>query len=956
MNFLTTLIPVPNLFLSKNRKRNLDFICDRLKDYFGSENRTIIFSSGNINYFHDFAEILGPAQEIKVSSNFLMFLDPNIFFNFKSLKKSLSFNDSIVLPFSEYFHLDEPLTNEFIAKKQVSINSSTKVASVPFGSGCVILRSGFVSENISNYLSFSENSDDWWLKEDKINKIRVRKSLNLSALRLYHELSIPSLDIKFKKKIVHAFNYACVEESSRLNKDQLRSIESYVVNSKNKGVSLINFHSGDCLRQNGILSVKLARTAKSIGHSKDFPFLNDIFNMAMPYVEGDGWIFYCNSDCSVTNSLYDDILGFEGDYIEFQRQELDDSGLPLGSVRKGIDGIAIRKSLLQKHKMPELLIGAPYWDDAVSTFYSSVCNRKLRIGNQLVHNYHEPTYDLANLDVAGTLNFKSFSDVLSSANSSLKNTIRTQMLIKVPTLGRPEMLFKCLDSFTHNASGNNTLFFCVTCNNDDHTMNEEVVAKLKSRYSNVEVFFGDHKSKIDAYNADLENFDFDVLILASDDMRAVESNYDQVILDLMNNSFPDFDGVLWFETCDGNQITDTLSIMGKRYYDRFGYAYKSDYLGYYCDDEFTQVAFKLGKLKRIDHPIICHHQPDHLKMSDDSTYLKSIAHGMRDKALYKVRKKVQFDVPTFIGPREQFSEIFFQEQRNKHDKCYWKMPNPKFDDPISSMEVYVLENMDRKVAEMDTEQFLRFAHNYFRDFRWTIPQIIHQIWFGDVPPRIKEMMETFSEDYVKKNPGSRYIFWNEKRLKSLGMINKDIFEIEKGYDCKSDIARLEILNRFGGFYVDSDCVWLGNKSLNSVPSKSGIMIAYEKAGSSIGKGYLEKDTTRCANGVFGATIANPIIAFMIGKLRGSYDSKRKHGVVSSTGPDFVQSVLDSLPGLTETASHNYFYPLWWCVNPDKNPEHSQFLNQRDLSIEKLASLHPESVLFHRGFTSSGGGL
>ena len=530
-----------------------------------------------------------------------------------------------------------------------------------------------------------------------------------------------------------------------------------------------------------------------------------------------------------------------------------------------------------------------------------------------------------------------------------------RILVKVSTLGRPEMLFKCLDSFVQNMSGKNSVFFCITCNLDDETMTDEVVGELKSRYENIKVFFGNHKSKIDAYNADLDNLDFDILVAASDDMVAVKKDYDRVISHCMSQYFPDADGVIWFETCDGNQRTDTLSVMGRRYFERFGCVYKSDYLGYYCDDEFTQVAFKLGRLKRIDCSIICHNIPDHLKMCEDSTYLKSLVYGMRDKALYKIRKEVQFDIP---GAAENvdgdFPEVFFEDKRNKREKSYWLTPHPKFDDPISPMEVYVLENMDRKVAEMDTERFLSFAGNYFRDFRWTIPPIVHQIWFGEVPSRIKEMMETFSEDYVNKNPGAKYIFWNEKRLKSLGMMNRDLFDLETKYDGKSDIARLEILNRFGGFYVDSDCVWLGGKSLNSVPSKNGIMIAYEKAGNSIGKGYLEKETTRCANGVFGATVANPIIAFMIGRLKDTYSSRRRHGVVASTGPDFVQGVLDSLPGLTETASHKYFYPVWWCVNKDKNPGYDDFLRQRDLSVESLALLHPESVLFHKGFTSAEG--
>lgn len=956
--FLTTVIPVSSI--SSHRRRNLDFVCARLNDAFGDENRTVIVFKGEVRYSNELAEVVDFSEDLQISSQFVMFLGPDVFFDFKEIKKKVVPCDKIVMPFSELSNLDEHLTRNLIEKRSASIHSGIKVTNVPIGSGALVVRSDLVGSGImSDHIRFGEDSDDWWIIQDGGVKFKTgHKFLGCKAVLLHRDPPISRRKAS-RGKIVHAFNYACVNESSRLHKEQSRALDSYLSNAKDKGVVLVNFHSGDCLKRESVVSAELGRTAKSIGHAKDFAFLNDIFNMAMPYVDGDGWIFYCNSDCLISDSVYDDILGFEGDYMEFQRQEVDSAGNHLGSVRRGIDGIAIRKSLLQSHKMPELLIGAPYWDDAVSTLYSSVCKRRLRVMNQLIHTEHDPTYDLSNLDVAGELNFKAFSKVFSDAMcdslSWSDSPVRCQILIKVSTLGRPEMLFECLDSFVENMSGNNLIFFCITCNRDDESMTDEVVGKLKSRYKNIKVFFGDHKSKIDAYNADLENFDFDVLVAASDDMVAVEKDYDQVILDCMNQHFPDTDGVVWFETCDGNQRTDTLSVMGRRYFERFGKVYNSEYLGYYCDDEFTQVAFKLGKLKRIDYSIICHNIPDHLKMSDDSTYLKSLVYGMRDKALYKIRKGVQFDIPGADSNIDSyFSDVFFQDKRNKHERPYWLTPHPKFDDPITPMEVYVLENMDRKVAEMDIEHFLSFAGNYFRDFRWTIPPIIHQIWFGEVPSRIKEMMETFSEDYVSKNPGTRYILWNERRLRSLGMINKDVFELETKHDCKSDIARLEILNKFGGFYVDSDCVWLGTKTLNSVPSKNGIMIAYEKAGTSIGRGYLEKETTRCANGVFGSTVANPIIAFMIGRLKDAYASQRRYGVVASTGPDFVQGVLDSLNGLTETVSHKHFYPIWWCVNKDKNPEYEEFLRQRDLSVKSLALLHPESVLFHKGFTSAEG--
>jgi mannosyltransferase OCH1-like enzyme len=954
MNFLTTIIPLSGS-PSHKRRRNLDFLCARLNDAFGQQNKTFIASFNDVQYTNEFAEAVR-ISELNIDSKFVMFLDPDTFFNFKFINDLVSFSDQVIIPFSQRIHLDEHLTRSFIEKRNITVNSSAKTTKVSPGSSAVIVNSDFLTPgNPFGLVRFGENFEDWWLDFDSAGFKTEGKALDLVAVKLYCDRLFAN---RAKSGIVHAFNYACVDENSRLYREQLESVDSYVSAAQGKGVILVNFHSGDCLLREGIFSERLGRDAKSLGHSKDFPFLNDIFNISTQYLHGDGWVFYCNSDCRIADTVYNDIREFDGDYIEFQRQEVDSHGRYKGSVEKGIDGIAIRKSLLQKCRMPDLLIGAPYWDDAVSALYGSSCKRKLRIMNQLIHTEHEPTYDLCNLDVAGKLNFESFSSVLESIrpqNSSENLKTRCQILIKISTLGRPELLCKCLDSFVEKMSGNNVVFFCITCNIDDDVMTEEVVNGLKSKYQNIKVFFGDHKSKIEAYNADIENFDFDVLVAASDDMIAVEKDYDQIILDCMGFYFPDTDGALWFETCDGNQRTATLSVMGKSYYLRFGHVYNQDYIGYYCDDEFTQVAFKLGKIKRIDHAIICHNIPDHLKMSDDATYLKSLVYGARDKAFYKVRKRVQFDIPGIkSGTTGDFSEVFFVPERNKHESPSWMTPYPKFDDPLSAMEVYILEGMDRKISSMDLQQFMSFSLSYFKDFRWTIPPIIHQIWFGEVPKKIKEMMATFSEDYIGKNPGSRYILWNEKRLRSLGMINDDIFKSEKEYDCKSDIARLEILNRFGGFYVDSDCVWLGTKPLNSVPSKNGIMIAYEKAGLTIGKGYLDKDTTRCANGVFGASIANPIVAFLIGRLRKSYAERRRHGVVASTGPDFVQGVLDEL-SLTETASHKYFYPVWWCVNPDKNPDAEKFIRLKSLSPEDLSALYPESVLFHKGFTSSEGG-
>jgi hypothetical protein len=162
-------------------------------------------------------------------------------------------------------------------------------------------------------------------------------------------------------------------------------------------------------------------------------------------------------------------------------------------------------------------------------------------------------------------------------------------------------------------------------------------------------------------------------------------------------------------------------------------------------------------------------------MSNDNTYLKSLAFGTSDKAMYKIRKKMQFNIPGANTLEYQsLPDIFFDDKRNKNE-TRWPIYFTKYDDPISTPELYILEKMDIDVANMTAEEFIKFAPNYFRDFRLLIPPTIHQIWFGDTPPEINSMMETFSKEYINKYTGWRYILWTEDKLNNLDMINKDLF-------------------------------------------------------------------------------------------------------------------------------------------------------------------------------------
>lgn len=524
-----------------------------------------------------------------------------------------------------------------------------------------------------------------------------------------------------------------------------------------------------------------------------------------------------------------------------------------------------------------------------------------------------------------------------------------KILVKIPTFKRPAKLFETLDSFVNNASSRYPIEYVITLNADDVLTNNPTVLNKLQTYRNLRYYLSDVRTKIEAYNADIDaDADFDIFVGASDDMLVVTQDYDEILVSEMRKHFADTDGVLWFSTGD-TEITDTLPIFGKAYYRRFHYLYHSSYRGYYCDDEFTRVAFKLGKLARVNKELIRHTIPPHLLMSDDCTYLKSMVHGCRDNAWYKIRRSVQFDCAE-VGSSLNclYATDFFKEQR-KPDNKSWIISSNMYDEPLSGSEIYLLQNMDLKVAQMSLPDFQRFARSYFRNFRYDFPRIIHQIWLGKPNPQIKKMMHTFANDYLATYPGWRYVLWDEEKLASLSMINRDLYEQEPAYDCKSDIARLEILNQFGGLYLDSDFVWLGTKPIQSLFhfADRGLLLFAEKAGNTVGSGYLTHATTRCSNGCMGATIANPIVGFLLGQLRSSYQRNRKRGVVAATGPDFIQSFCKPLN--LSIASHKYVYPVWFCKDPERNPDYDTFVKYADAQLSDIAKSHPDAVLFHKGW-------
>ena len=222
-----------------------------------------------------------------------------------------------------------------------------------------------------------------------------------------------------------------------------------------------------------------------------------------------------------------------------------------------------------------------------------------------------------------------------------KSKLEPKLLIKFPTRGRPDKFFNVLDKYV-SLSRSGCVRFVVSCDLDDNTMNNDVVREKLASYDNLEVHFGTSKTKIEAINADMRGQDFDICLLASDDMIPEREGYDLEIIEKMKVNYPDLDGVIWFS--DGYQKSklNTLIVLGKRYYDRFGYLYHPDYVSFYCDNEFMQVAFMLGKQTYVDDVIIRHEHPDNTKEAIDMTYAVNNQHVSRDHAIFMSRAQRMF--------------------------------------------------------------------------------------------------------------------------------------------------------------------------------------------------------------------------------------------------------------------------------------------------------------------------
>jgi hypothetical protein len=220
-----------------------------------------------------------------------------------------------------------------------------------------------------------------------------------------------------------------------------------------------------------------------------------------------------------------------------------------------------------------------------------------------------------------------------------------KLLIKFPTRNRKNKFFKVLRQYQNLCEDLDNTYFLITLDNDDESMNPSNVEGIFNTFKNVKVIYGTSNSKIHAVNRDIELVnDWDIVLLASDDMTPKVKGYDNIIRNKMKEFYSDTDGILWFNDGFQGEKLNTLCVLGKKYYERFNYIYHPDYKSCWSDNEFMEVGKILKKQTYIDSVIIKHEHPDWGYGNRDQIHTNNINDYQYDLGVYNRRKEINFEL------------------------------------------------------------------------------------------------------------------------------------------------------------------------------------------------------------------------------------------------------------------------------------------------------------------------
>jgi hypothetical protein len=185
--------------------------------------------------------------------------------------------------------------------------------------------------------------------------------------------------------------------------------------------------------------------------------------------------------------------------------------------------------------------------------------------------------------------------------------------------------------------------------------------------------------------------------------------------------------------------------------------------------------------------------------------------------------------------------------------------------------------------------------------RWRavrIPRTIHRVWLGSASMPVQH--ERFGETFAKHHPGWQMRLWTDEDLPALDIDADDRASCRTQREL-ANLARYEILSRFGGVYADTDVECL--RPLTPLLRGIDAFAALEQPG-------------RVCNAILGAVPGHPVFG------RASRLARRTLGTgahsVNANGPYFLSLLLEQESGVAIFGA-KLFYPYLW-DEPERRDE------------------------------------
>lgn len=213
-----------------------------------------------------------------------------------------------------------------------------------------------------------------------------------------------------------------------------------------------------------------------------------------------------------------------------------------------------------------------------------------------------------------------------------------RILFNFASRSRPEKFKRVCRQINSLCQGNNHKILAKV-DTDDPEFNEY------SAYNNVVIVPGLSDNKIHAINRDIPENGWDILVDVSDDFVFIKKGFDNVI---RYHCGPD-DCVHFPEPFAAKQAKMSfydniiiMAVMGRDYYNRFGYIYNPVYKSLFCDNELTAVAKLTGRYKFINNQIFYHAHPAAGFGKPDAQTKFTESFWAEDENTYKQRKSNGF--------------------------------------------------------------------------------------------------------------------------------------------------------------------------------------------------------------------------------------------------------------------------------------------------------------------------